>query len=63
MLGILDKVWNFGKTPMHRAISLFFFFQLKKDLLKFQDHHTGYGDVISISLFLLTLSTLKPLNA
>lgn len=60
MLGILDKVWDFGKTSIHRTI---FFFQLKKDLLTFQDHHTGYGDVISISLFLLTLSTLKPLNA
>lgn len=57
MLGILDKVPNYGKTPICLAKP----FSIK-DLLLFQDDHTAYGDITSISLFLLTLSTLKPLN-
>lgn len=54
----LDKVQNRGRMVTSSA----FFFQWKKDLLLFQGHHTAHGDVISGSVFLLTLSTLKPLN-
>lgn len=56
MLGILVQVLNYGKTLtcLAKPFSV-------KDLLTFQDHHIVCGDVISISLFLLTLSTLKPL--
>lgn len=56
MLGILVQVRNYGKTLICLAKPF-----SVKDLLTFQDHHTVCGDVISISLFLLTLSALKPL--
>lgn len=54
MLGILVQVLNYEKTLMCLPFSV-------KDLLTFQNYHTVCGDVISISLFLLTLGALKPL--
>lgn len=56
MLGILVQVLNCGKTLtcLAKPFSV-------KDLLTFQNHHTVCGDVISISLSLLTLGALKPL--